>query len=587
MRSFFYIVLTLCQFCVASRCLVFEVDNGSLMQVLIRLKNDRVVDGRTPLKVAMRQAVELADNAFDVMNDHASDDRVQSMCKLVLGDTDFQNKFDTVKGTFRRLKAFDKTPTELAADGDAWRQMRTNNDVAIFDWYKLKEFYANADRFVMSDDGVVLDTLMGNKKWPKQHKDKLNRYYSLEYDLDNPEDVSKRTKAFSLSSTFINIRLWMQVVDGQHPNLPRNRKDPIYWVPNPNWANSIDVCTWFIDEGDRAEWPQLNEAQVKIVSSQEFVEAYVAGNPDKRTTIAALKTLSVTLLHELTHTVPGGELEDVNGGDCYGWKCTQQLHDVNNADNITMLAIALKLWSLGYWADSDVGIVWRCATKLSASKKLFSQLGYEIWLLYTLQPSSFTPKLRTMSGIVSLPIHVKSHEEVETDKQQSLEPVPQEDESEKPEGTPPEHKEQETTLTGRIATDMVGRSLLEEDMAGAIPRINWNVQTSAEFEDIGFHDLRKHFETLIRSGSEKDAFNARRRVFLVVDEDILQEVDEELQQGQPLNAFPEDMGPSIWLFNAEDDFEEELVPIHMLVRAHYQLDGDFEWKMVMDDVTYF
>lgn len=45
-----------------------------------------------------QEAVDMADNAFKVMTNHASDDKVQAMCKYILGEIDFNVKFDQAKG---------------------------------------------------------------------------------------------------------------------------------------------------------------------------------------------------------------------------------------------------------------------------------------------------------------------------------------------------------------------------------------------------------------------------------------------------------------------------------------------------------
>ncbi len=45
-----------------------------------------------------QEAINFADNAVKVMTDHASDDKVLAMCKYVLGEDDFDNKFDQAKG---------------------------------------------------------------------------------------------------------------------------------------------------------------------------------------------------------------------------------------------------------------------------------------------------------------------------------------------------------------------------------------------------------------------------------------------------------------------------------------------------------
>ncbi|KAI4595945.1 hypothetical protein KJ359_006236 [Pestalotiopsis sp. 9143b] len=50
---------------------------------------------------------------------------------------------------------------------------------------------------------------------------------------------------------------------------------------------------------------------------------------------------------------PGGLLEDKDNGNCYGWLCVGELRDAGNSDSINMLAIAMKVWELKYFIDTD------------------------------------------------------------------------------------------------------------------------------------------------------------------------------------------------------------------------------------------
>jgi hypothetical protein len=50
------------------------------------------------LKEAMKEAITMAESALNVMNEHAGDQHVSDMLKLVLGEgTEYQSKFDAVK----------------------------------------------------------------------------------------------------------------------------------------------------------------------------------------------------------------------------------------------------------------------------------------------------------------------------------------------------------------------------------------------------------------------------------------------------------------------------------------------------------
>ena len=44
------------------------------------------------------EAIDFADNALEVMTNKAADDKVQTMCKYVLGEDDFDNKLTQAKG---------------------------------------------------------------------------------------------------------------------------------------------------------------------------------------------------------------------------------------------------------------------------------------------------------------------------------------------------------------------------------------------------------------------------------------------------------------------------------------------------------
>ena len=55
---------------------------------------------RDGIVAGWQEAIDMADNAVNVMIDHATDAKVQTMCKYILGVNDFDNKFNQVKGKF-------------------------------------------------------------------------------------------------------------------------------------------------------------------------------------------------------------------------------------------------------------------------------------------------------------------------------------------------------------------------------------------------------------------------------------------------------------------------------------------------------
>jgi hypothetical protein len=54
--------------------------------------------GTDVVKHGMQEALEIAEVALGVMNDHADDEKVQSMARCILGEDKFQQNFDSVKG---------------------------------------------------------------------------------------------------------------------------------------------------------------------------------------------------------------------------------------------------------------------------------------------------------------------------------------------------------------------------------------------------------------------------------------------------------------------------------------------------------
>lgn len=63
---------------------------------------------------------------------------------------------------------------------------------------------------------------------------------------------------------------------------------------------------------------------------------------------------------QLTHTKQGGQLDDVGLGtarDAYGWNACHQVLNLNNADSVVLLAIALKVWSAGFTVTNEGAVV--------------------------------------------------------------------------------------------------------------------------------------------------------------------------------------------------------------------------------------
>ena len=72
--------------------------NQSLIYTV--LDNKPEMNLRDGIVSGMKEAISLAENAFDVMEHHSGDEHVQRMVKYVLGDQDFQRKYDAAKREF-------------------------------------------------------------------------------------------------------------------------------------------------------------------------------------------------------------------------------------------------------------------------------------------------------------------------------------------------------------------------------------------------------------------------------------------------------------------------------------------------------
>jgi hypothetical protein len=64
------------------------------------MNDGRTVAAREKISEAFRDAVEWAENAVNVMNNHATDPKVRRMCELVLGTNNYQNNFNQAKSTY-------------------------------------------------------------------------------------------------------------------------------------------------------------------------------------------------------------------------------------------------------------------------------------------------------------------------------------------------------------------------------------------------------------------------------------------------------------------------------------------------------
>ncbi|KAK2002952.1 hypothetical protein LX36DRAFT_666782 [Colletotrichum falcatum] len=126
MRLFQIALTTLVSTCIA------EAVEGSQWTIqkgcdIFKGQDGKVVQIRDTMKDAVLEGITLAQNAYEVMKDHAKDEWVQTMSKLVLGN-DFEPRFDATKATFQKVAAFQRSPSELQPMTSGRINMRTNKE---------------------------------------------------------------------------------------------------------------------------------------------------------------------------------------------------------------------------------------------------------------------------------------------------------------------------------------------------------------------------------------------------------------------------------------------------------------------------
>ncbi|KAF4829929.1 hypothetical protein CGCSCA4_v014382 [Colletotrichum siamense] len=162
-----------------------------------------------------------------------------------------------------------------------------------------------------------------------------------------------------MDSDILNPAEWFKA---QETDADARAKD---YVRESDDACSTDVCTWFIEDAVTEGWPRINDARLATVKSDQYRARSTRSLP-----VDGLKTIGSTFLHEVTHTSQGGKLDDVSVSgrlaesipSCYEWECVLKLgaepsiRAEFNADSISMLAIALKVWTMHHYVD-EKGVI--------------------------------------------------------------------------------------------------------------------------------------------------------------------------------------------------------------------------------------
>ncbi|KAH7381917.1 hypothetical protein BKA64DRAFT_684551 [Cadophora sp. MPI-SDFR-AT-0126] len=294
------------------------------------------------IKGGIGEATDLANNAIAVMTAHADDQWVRKMAKYILGTDDFDGKFSRARGTFAAVMGYQKVPLPFQPQDPAWTSSERNVDLEVY--------CDDARIFKRTPDSVLsMDAALPNKVMGPSGRDLLTRCYEPNFIPGSGVEASKAITRTSNTFDLGGYRAEKKI----NPNVQRQN----YEAPQPNVACVMDICTWFSAAAAVSGWPIVNAERVEACKTDEFKAKLSNG----LTPVDGLKTFGTTMLHELTHTIQGGTLVDIDvlppGIDsCYNWICIGGLKNERNADSIAMLGLAMKLWSLKHYADDDGSI---------------------------------------------------------------------------------------------------------------------------------------------------------------------------------------------------------------------------------------
>jgi hypothetical protein len=108
------------------------------------------------------------------------------------------------------------------------------------------------------------------------------------------------------------------------------------WVPDDrNKPSQVQICPWFINWMQNVDTDTMKDAQKKA-KFYEKVSQRLAKMHTLLTPIDVESLLDKVILHELTHTRPGGQAEDVDGPGFlkvrYGWNRCRKLAQEGSSD---------------------------------------------------------------------------------------------------------------------------------------------------------------------------------------------------------------------------------------------------------------
>ncbi|KAH7029900.1 uncharacterized protein B0I36DRAFT_364370 [Microdochium trichocladiopsis] len=291
----------------------------------------------------MKEAVELAENALEVLNQHESDVYVQNLIRYLYGIQDRDQIMDRVKGK-KPQTHLSATPSALSTNDEAWFNgaERSSNDVGL---------YCSNTRLIPHPTKPALRMNKHNRPITVRAKQVEALFKCHNHDAVLEVGTNQRyTKALTMGSYTIDLEAFKAA-----PGAPPLNE---FKVGTGHPAN-IDICSVFIRQAALEGWPLINEERIARIRSETFIN----GMTDIQRPVDGIKTFGVTMFHELTHANIGGfftDADDIMEGEdpkCFNWISCTRLSTLpggrTNSDTAAILVMLLKAWRLGYYVDQD------------------------------------------------------------------------------------------------------------------------------------------------------------------------------------------------------------------------------------------
>ncbi|KAF2176878.1 hypothetical protein K469DRAFT_698135 [Zopfia rhizophila CBS 207.26] len=180
------------------------------------------------------------------------------------------------------------------------------------------EIYCDASRISTSKNDKNVDTGKDPAHGNREFRGENLEAYAMCDDPNLPE--KDRIRVFTVSSDLVD--------KGARKEAKRRGETltPNSYTIETEYANTMQICRKTIDIASNDNWPDIDDSRIK----------------------------------KLTHTNQAGKsfhLETASGKVAYGWKRCGSVENPENEDTITLLALALKVWSVGkYYVKDDGGI---------------------------------------------------------------------------------------------------------------------------------------------------------------------------------------------------------------------------------------